>query len=96
MPQIKCEYKIGYFLRPLDQAEPLDLDLKSTYECRNKQSYVHLATHKKSPSLSDISWEVLHNHIQAFNTHKIVEALEIRKHENKIMNGCMGRLLSID
>ena len=58
--------------------------------------YVHLATHKKSPSLGDISWEVLHHDIQAFNTRKIVEALEIRKHENNIINGCMGRVLSID
>ena len=58
--------------------------------------YVHLATHSKSPSLNDICWEVLHNNIQALNTRKMVEALEIRKHENNIMNGCVGCILSID
>ena len=50
--------------------------------------YVHLATHGKILSLSDISWEILRNNIQALDTHKIVEALEIRKHENNTMNGC--------
>lgn len=55
---------------------------------RKQTVYIHFATHSKSPSLSDISWEVLHNNIQALNTRKIVEALETRKHENYIMNGC--------
>ena len=33
---------------------------------------------------------------KAFNTRKIVEALEIRKHDNNIMNGCVGCVLSIN
>ena len=44
------------------------------YTMKLTSVYMHLATHKKSPSLSDISWEVLHKDIQAFNTRKILEA----------------------
>ena len=58
--------------------------------------YVHLLTHNNTPSLNDISWELLHNNINAVHTRKIIEALEIRKHKSNIINGCIGRTLSIE
>ena len=95
-----CVYKIDcrhfHLIYIGESSRTIGSRLKEHIRMQKQTVYVHLATHKKSPSLSDISWEVLHNHIQAFNTRKIVEALEIRKHEHNIMNGCMGRLLSID
>ena len=95
-----CVYKIDcrhcHHIYIGESSRTIGSRLKEHIRMQKQTVYVHLATHKKSPSLSDISWEVLHSHIQAFNTRKIVEALEIRKHENNIMNGCFGRLLSID
>ena len=37
----------------------------------------------------------LHRNIHDIRTRKIIEALEIRKHEN-VMNGCVGRTLNLD
>ena len=56
--------------------------------------YSHLIHHNK-PSMQDISWEILHRNIHDIRTRKIIEALEIRKHEN-VMNSCIGRTLSLD
>ena len=56
--------------------------------------YSHLINHNK-PSMQDISWGILHRNIQDIRTRKIIEALEIRKHEN-VMNGCNGRALNLD
>ena len=47
------------------------------------------------PSMQDISWEILHRNIHDIRTRKIIEALEIRKHEN-VMNGCIGRTLNLN
>ena len=95
-----CVYKIDcrhcHLIYIGESSRTIGSRLKEHIRMQKQTVYVHLATHKKSPSLSDISWEVLHNDIQAFNTRKIVEALETRKHENNIMNGCVGRVLSID
>ena len=54
----------------------------------------HLINHNK-PSMQDISWEILNRNIHKIRTRKIIEALEIRKHENN-MNGCIGRTLNLD
>ena len=44
--------------------------------------------------LKDISWDILHNNIH--QTRKIIEALEIsKKNTETIMNGCIGRVLTI-
>jgi len=45
--------------------------------------------------LKDISWGILHN-IPQHQTRKIIEALEIsKKNTETIMNGCIGRVLTI-
>ena len=70
--------------------------LREHVRMQKQTVYVHLASRSRFPSLGDISWKVLHNNIQAFSTRKVMEALEIRKPESSIMNGCVGRILSID
>ena len=46
--------------------------------------------------LEDISWDILHNNIPRYQTGKIIEALEIsNKNTETIMNGCIGRVLTI-
>ena len=53
--------------------------------------YQHLV--KNTPMLKDISRDILHNNIPQ---HKIIEALEITKKKTEtIMNGCIGRVLTI-
>ena len=47
------------------------------------------------PSMQDISWGILHRNIHDIRTRKIIEELEIRKHEN-VMNGFIGRTLNLD
>ena len=56
--------------------------------------YSHLINQNK-PSMQDISCEILHRNIDDIRTRKIIEALEIRKHEN-VMNACIGRTLNLD
>ena len=56
--------------------------------------YSHLINHNK-PSMQDISWGILHRNIHDIRTRKIMEELEIRKHEN-VMNGFIGRTLNLD
>ena len=40
-----------------------------------------------------ISWKILHSNIKSPSERKIIEALEIQKHSDNIMNrrGCIGR-----
>ena len=41
-------------------------------------------------------WDILHNNIPQHQTRKIIEALEIRKKDTEtVMNGCIGRVLTI-
>ena len=54
----------------------------------------HLVKHTNTSMLKDISWDILHNNIH--QTRKIIEALEIsKKNTETIMNGCIGRVLTI-
>ena len=56
--------------------------------------YSHLITQNK-PSMQDISREILPRNIHDICTCKIIETLEIRKHEN-VINGSVGRTLNLD
>ena len=49
---------------------------------------------QNKPSMQDISREVLPRNIHDIRTCKIIETLEIRKHD--VMNGCVGRTLNLD
>ena len=42
-----------------------------------------------------ISWKILHGNIKSHSERKIIEALEIQKHSDNIMNGCIGRNICI-
>ena len=58
--------------------------------------YVHLRTHNKGVDHSIISWTILHKNIKSPQERKCIEAFEIQKQPaNAIMNGCIGRTISI-
>ena len=72
-------------------------ETRRTIESRIKEHIrmeKHLINHDKA-SMQDNSWEILHRNIHDIRTCKIIETLEIRKHEN-VMNGCIGRTLNLD
>jgi hypothetical protein len=58
--------------------------------------FIHLKTHNIDPrTFPSISWNILHKNIRYEHEQNIFEAFEIRKYSNKIMNGCVGRILDI-
>jgi hypothetical protein len=58
--------------------------------------FIHLETHNIDPrTVPSISWNILHKNIRYEHERKIFEAFEIQKYSNKIMNGCVGRILNI-
>ena len=65
----------------------------------NKQTvYKHIMNHKRvkeQPSYSDITWKIIYGNIQNHRQRKCIEAMEIQKHSGNIMNGCVGRVISI-
>ena len=73
------------------------------FERIEKVSHLRIFTHNIkirkfmiSRCVKDISWDILHNNIPQHQTRKIIEALEIRKKNTEtIMNGCIGRVLTI-
>ena len=70
--------------------------IKENVRMEKQTIYQHLLRHTNTPMLKDISWDVLHNNIPQHQTRKIIEALEINKKNSKtIMNGCIGRVLTI-
>ena len=70
--------------------------IKEHLRMKTQTVYIHLKLHSiNTLEGSPITWEILHSNIQSLNERRIIEALEIRKHSNNIMNGCIGRSLCI-
>ena len=70
--------------------------IKEHVRMKKQTIYQHLVSHTNTPMLKDISWDILHNNIPQHQTRKIIEALEIRKKNTEtVMNGCIGRVLTI-
>ncbi len=62
----------------------------------NQTVYVHLIGHDVNPqSGRSIKWKILHRNVIFHAERKIFEALEIKRHSQNIMNGCIGRTLDI-
>jgi hypothetical protein len=58
--------------------------------------FIHLKTYNIDPrTVPSISWNILHKNIRYEHERKIFEPFEIRKYSNKIINGCVGRILNI-
>ncbi len=58
--------------------------------------YKHIESHKSGrPDQFDISWKILHRNIAYQDERKCIEAFEIHKRSENIMNGCIGRTISI-
>ena len=58
--------------------------------------FVHLKSQSDNLfEVCPISWKILHSIIKSHSERKIIEALEIQKHSDNIMNGCIGRNICI-
>ena len=58
--------------------------------------YKHLKSHKNSIRKDlAITWKILHANIRNYGEQKHNEALEIKGHSYKIMNGCIERTICI-
>jgi hypothetical protein len=58
--------------------------------------YKHIESHKSGrPDQSDIIWKILHRNITYQDERKCIEAFEIHNRSEHIMNGRIGRTISI-
>ena len=94
---IKCCGEISFRLSvKRNQCVSRGSRIKEHLRMKTQTVYIHLKSHNiNTLEGSPITWEILHSNIQSFNERRIIEALEIRKHSNNIMNGCIGRSLCI-
>ena len=92
MYKIKCSYCDAVYIS--ETSRTIGSRIKEHIRMVKQTVHSHLINHNK-PSMQDISWEILHRNIHDIRTRKIIEALEIGKHEN-VMNGCIGRTLNLD
>ena len=67
------------------------------YLTMDKQTvYKHLKSHKNSMRKDLVTtWKILHTNFKNHGERKCIEALEIKSHYGKIMNGCIGRLICL-
>ena len=90
--KIKCSHCDTVYIG--ETSRTIGSRIKEHIRMVKQTAYWHLINHNK-PSMQDISWEILHWNIHDIRTRKIIEALEMCKHEN-VMNGCIGRTLNLD
>lgn len=70
--------------------------IKEHLRMKSQTVYTHLKSHDVNPQVgSHITWKLIHHNIRYLSERKIFEALEIKRHSTNIMNGCVGRFLSI-
>ena len=70
--------------------------IKEHLRMKKQTIFVHLKSHSDNPfEECPISWKILHSNIKSHSERKIIEALEIQKHSDNIMNGCIGRNICI-
>ena len=64
--------------------------IKEHLRMKKQTVFVHLKSHSDNPFKEcPISWKILHSNIKSHSERKIIEALEIQKHSDNIMNGCI-------
>ena len=54
-----------------------------------------LSQNNGTPTLSDINWKILRANISKHTERKYIEAFEIQNRGDKIMNGCIGRIICV-
>ncbi len=70
--------------------------IKEHLKMDNQTVHKHIESHKSGrPDQSDTSWKILHRNIAYQDERKCIEAFEIHKRSENIMNGCIGRTISI-
>lgn len=61
-----------------------------------KTVYMHLRTHNIDPhSVPLVCWKILNKKITYENQRQIIEAFEIRRYTDRVMNGGVSRILNI-
>lgn len=70
--------------------------IKEHLKMSKQTVYVHLKSHGVNPQEGiHITWEIIHNNVKHYNERKIIEAIEIQKCSQHLMNGCIGRIITI-
>ena len=70
--------------------------IKEHLRMKKQTVFLHLKSHIDNPfKESPISWKILHSNIKSHSERKIIEALEIQKQSDNVMNGCIGRNICI-
>ena len=65
--------------------------IKEHLRMKKQTVFLHLKSHLDNPfKESPISWKILHSNIKSHSERKIIEALEIQKQSDNVMNGCIG------
>ena len=57
--------------------------------------YKHLSHKNGTPTLSNINWRILHANIPQHSERKYIEEFGIQNRGHKLMNGCVGRIISV-
>ena len=70
--------------------------VKEHLSMKGQTVYKHIQTHgTPSRDQSTITWAIIHDNIPNQAERRCIEAFEIKKQFNNIMNGCIGRTISI-
>ena len=70
--------------------------IKEHLKMSKQTVYVHLKSHGLNPQEgTHITWEIVHSNLKYYNERKTIEAIEIQKCSQHLMNGCVGRIISI-
>ena len=67
--------------------------IKEHLRMKKQTVFVHLKSHSDNPF--EECWKIMHSNIKSHSERKIIEALEIQKYSDDIMNGCIGRNICI-
>ena len=57
--------------------------------------YIYIYINKPDKDMSNFIWKILHMKIKNHGERKCIEALEIKKYSDNVMNGCIGRTICI-
>ena len=70
--------------------------IKKHLKMSKQTVYLHLKSHDVYPQEGiHITWGIMHNNVRHYNERKTIEAIEIQKCSQHLMNGSIGRIISI-
>ena len=74
--------------------------IKENLSMDKQTVFKHIMSHKRSnkqdkPNPDDITWRIIYENIRCQGERKFTEAIEIQKHSTNIMNGCIGKIITV-